>query len=139
MGIIICEMKEKETSTFYKIVNKNTPNYLCTLIPPTIQHTSVYLLRNGNDISLPFCRLSSTSESFIPSTIKMWNSLNNNIRSVDTFSKVKFELKKIDETENHSVPKHFFLWSSKIKYYFNSAKKFSFVFEFLFISSWNRI
>ena len=36
-------------------------------------------------------------------------------------------------------PKAFFLWSSKIKYYFNSAKKFSFFFEFWFISSWNRI
>ena len=78
------------------------------MIPPTKQHTSVYSLRNGNDISLPFCRLSSTSDSFIPSTIKMWNSLNNNIRNVDTLSKFKFELKKIDETENHSVPKHFF-------------------------------
>ena len=60
----------------------------------------------------------------------MWNSLNNNIRNVDTLSKFKFELKKIDETENHSVPKHFVLWFSKIKYNFNSAKKFSFVFEF---------
>jgi hypothetical protein len=56
---------------FYNIVNKNTPNYLSTLIPPTIQRTSVYPLRNGNDIILPFCRLSSTSDSFIPSTIKM--------------------------------------------------------------------
>jgi hypothetical protein len=27
------------------------------LIPPTIQRTSVYPLRNGNDIILPFCRL----------------------------------------------------------------------------------
>jgi hypothetical protein len=34
----------------------------------------------------------------------MWNSLNNNIRNVDILS----ELRKIDETENHSVPKHFF-------------------------------
>jgi hypothetical protein len=33
----------------------------------------------------------------------MWNSLNNNIRNVDTLSKFKFELKKIDETENHSL------------------------------------
>ena len=52
--------------------------------------------------------LSSTSDSFIPSTIKMWNSLNNNIRNVDTLLKFKSELKKIDETENHSVPKTFF-------------------------------
>jgi hypothetical protein len=34
--------------------------------------------------------------------------LNNNIRNSDTLSKFKSELKKIDETENHSVPKHFF-------------------------------
>ena len=69
---------------------------------------SVYPLRNGNGIILPFCRLSSTSDSFIPSTIKMWNRLSNNIRNVDTLSKFKSELKKIDETENHSVHKHFF-------------------------------
>jgi hypothetical protein len=36
----------------------------------------------------------------------MWNSLNNSIRNVDTLSKFKSELKKIDETENHPVPKH---------------------------------
>jgi hypothetical protein len=37
----------------------------------------------------------------------MWNSLNNTIRNVDTFrSKFKSELKKIEETENHAVPKH---------------------------------
>ena len=69
-----------------------------------MQSTSVYPLRNGNDIILPFCRLSSTRDSFIYSTIKMWNT----IRNVDTLSKFKEELKKIDEAENHVVPKHYF-------------------------------
>ena len=116
MGIIICETEEKETSTFfYNIVNKITPiNYLYTLIPPTIQSTSVYPLRNGNDIILPFCRLSSTSDSFIPTTIKKYNRLNNNIRNVDTLSKFKSELKKINETENHAVPKHYFYGPRKL-------------------------
>jgi hypothetical protein len=58
----------RKLQLFYNIVNKNTPNYLCTLILPTIQRTAVYPLRNGNDIILPLCRLSSTSNSFIPST-----------------------------------------------------------------------
>jgi hypothetical protein len=44
----------------------------------------------------------------------MWNSLNINIRYVDTLSKFKSELKKIDETENHSVPKHFFCGPRKL-------------------------
>jgi hypothetical protein len=38
----------------------------------------------------------------------MWNSLNNTIRNVDTLSKFKSELKKIDEIVNHAVPKHYF-------------------------------
>jgi hypothetical protein len=39
--------------------------------------------------------------------MKMWKSLNNNIRNVDTLSKFKSELKKIDKTENHAIPKHY--------------------------------
>jgi hypothetical protein len=34
--------------------------------------------------------------------------------NVDTLSKFKSELKKIDETENHSVPKHFFCGPRKL-------------------------
>ena len=71
---------------------------------PTIQSTSV---RNWNGIILPFYRLSSTRNFSIHSTIKLWNNLNNNIRNVDTLSKFKLELKKIDETENHYVTKHY--------------------------------
>jgi hypothetical protein len=74
----------------------------------------VYQQRNWKDIILPFCRLSSTRDSFISSTTKMWNSLNNTIRNVDTLSKFKSELKKIDETENHAVPKHYFYGPRKL-------------------------
>jgi hypothetical protein len=79
-----------------------------------MQSTSVYLLRNWNDIILPYCRLSSIRDSFIPSTIKLWKSLNNSIRNVDILSKFKSELKKIDETENHAVPKHYFYVPRKL-------------------------
>ena len=112
--LLSARRKRRKLQLFFNIVNKNTPNYLCTLIPLTIKRPSVYPLRNGNDIILPFCRLSSHSDSFIPSTIKMWNSLNNNIRNVDTLSKFKSELKKIDETENDSVPKIFFCGPRKL-------------------------
>jgi hypothetical protein len=44
----------------------------------------------------------------------MYNRLNNNIRNVDTLSKFKSELKKIDETENHYVLKHFFCGPRKL-------------------------
>jgi hypothetical protein len=44
----------------------------------------------------------------------MWNSLNNTIRNVDTLSKFKSELKKIDEIVNHAVPKHYFYGPRKL-------------------------
>jgi hypothetical protein len=54
-----------------KYNNNNAPMYLCDLIPPSIQSTTVYPLRNGSDIIMPFCRLSNTYDSFIPSTIRL--------------------------------------------------------------------
>jgi hypothetical protein len=45
---------------FYDIQNNNARRYLCDLIPPTIQRTTVYPLRNGSDIIIPFCRLLNT-------------------------------------------------------------------------------
>ena len=39
---------------------------------------------------------------------------NNTILNVDTLSKFKSELKKIDETETHAVPKHYFYGSRKL-------------------------
>ena len=65
--------------------------YLCDLIPPSIQSTTVYPLRNGSDIIMPFGRLSNTYDSFIPSTIRQWNSLDLSLRNVDSIAKFKAE------------------------------------------------
>ena len=112
--LLSVRQRRRKLQLFYNKFNKNTPNYLCTLIPPTIQSISVYPSRNWNDIILSFCRLSSTRDSFIPFTIKMWNSLNNTIRNIDTLSKFKSELKKIDENENHAGPKHYLYGPKKL-------------------------
>jgi hypothetical protein len=42
--------KRRQLLMFYKIQNNNALRYLCDLIPPTIQSTTVYPLRNGSDI-----------------------------------------------------------------------------------------
>jgi hypothetical protein len=49
----------RKLQLLYNIKNGSTPSYLLDLIPPTIQSTTIYLLRNGNDIIVPFCRLDS--------------------------------------------------------------------------------
>ena len=52
--------------------------------------------------------LLDVENNFYPLHNKNVESLNNNIRNVDTLSKFKSELKKIDETDNHVVPKYYF-------------------------------
>ena len=97
--------KRRKLQMFYNIQHSSAPAYLCNLIPPTIQSTSVYPLRNGNNIMTPYCRLSLTNESFIPSTIRQWNSLDMSIRNVDSIFKFKSELKNMNPCIK--VPKHY--------------------------------
>ena len=94
----------RKLQIFYNINNKIAPRFLCDLIPPTIQSTTVYPLRNGEDIILPFCRLSLTNESFIPSTIREWNKLDHSIRNLDTLSKFKSVLKR---KNNQNIPLYY--------------------------------
>jgi hypothetical protein len=83
--------KRRKLQMFHNIQNNNAPMYLCDLIPSSIQSTPVYPLRNGSDIIIPFCRLSNTYYSFIPSTIRQWNSLDPSLRNVDYIAKFKTE------------------------------------------------
>ena len=53
----------RKLQLFYNIKNGRAPNYLRELIPPTVQITSIYPLRNGSKLIKPFCRLSITTES----------------------------------------------------------------------------
>jgi hypothetical protein len=74
---------------FYKIYNGFEPQYLHDLISLTIQSTTIYSLRNGNDLIVSFCRLSSTNSSFIPSSVREWNKLENTVRNLDIPLKFK--------------------------------------------------
>ena len=92
--------KRRTLQMFYNIQNNNAPRYLCDLIPPTIQSTTVYPSREGSDIIIPFCRLSITCDSFIPSTIRQWNNLNPFLRNMESIAKFKTELRKQKDIRN---------------------------------------
>jgi hypothetical protein len=79
----------RKLQLLYNIQNGSTPSYLLDLIPPTIQRTTIYPLRNDNDIIVPFCRLSLTRDSFVSATVREWNNLNLSVRNLDTLSKYK--------------------------------------------------
>ena len=94
-----------ESSNYY-IISKivGTPSYLLDLIPPTIKSTTIYPLRNGNDIIVPFCRLSLARDSFVSATVREWNNLNLSVGNLDTLSKFK---KAIRSSISMPIPRHY--------------------------------
>jgi hypothetical protein len=107
-NIYIEKQEERRTrrqlQLLYNIQNGSTPSYLLDLIPPTIQSTTIYPLRNGNVIIVPFCRLSLTRDSFVSATVREWNNLNLSVRNLDTLSKLK---KAIRSLISMPIPRHY--------------------------------
>ena len=102
----------RKLQLFYNIINDDAPQYLKKLIPPSIQSTTTYPLRNGKDIIVPYCRLSLTSDSYIPSTVKQWNSLDICVREAKNISKFKKEIRK--ENNKESIPHHYIYGPRKL-------------------------
>ena len=90
------------------------PEYLRHLVLPTIQSTTIYHLRNGDNLIVPVCRLSITNSSFIPSTVKEWNTLDIAIRKFDSLSKFKNAIRLNSQSNKISVPKLYYYGPRKI-------------------------
>ena len=72
----------------FKIRRGKTPDYLRILLPKDVGENQAYNLRNSQNIRLPKITKNYFLKSFIPSTIKSWNLLSENLRNiaeVDTF------------------------------------------------------
>ena len=65
---------------FYKMVNQISPEYLQNLVP---NYVGPYNLRNVNDIPRIPARTAQYFDSFLPSSVREWNSLNPEIRNAD--------------------------------------------------------
>ena len=64
----------------YRIVNADAPAYFTDRMPNRVSDVSNYNLRNNLDINIPFTRLCSFETLFFPSTLKLWNDLDPQIR-----------------------------------------------------------
>ena len=88
---------------FYKMINGLTPEYLHTLLPPTVQNTTSYNLRNSNDIRNVHARTNLFYNSFLPSTIRAWKELSDEIKSAPSVASFKFRL----NGDLHKPPKYY--------------------------------
>ena len=97
---------------FYKMINHLTPLYLYSLIPPIVNKTSRYNLRNANNIFTINAGTNKFFNSFLPSTIRDWNSrLGEEHRNSTSVASFKHTLKQT----NISVPEYFFVGDRRPK------------------------
>ena len=68
----------------YKMFNKLSPEYLSSLIPPTVNNISKCNLRNAHNIQTLDSRTTQYLNSFLLSSIREWNILSLDVRNSDS-------------------------------------------------------
>ena len=90
---------------FYKILNGMTPAYLYELVQPYLPRQTPYTLRNENNtFHPPLARTSSYFNSFIPSTIRLWNSLPLSLQKSPSLGIFRSGLEKFYRTDDIFKP-----------------------------------
>ena len=80
----------------YKVNNGIVPSYIQDLIPPLDSEISNYPLRNYRNISVPFNITSISQKSCTPSSIRLLNSLEDdlkkNLSTLQTFKNILLQV-----------------------------------------------
>ena len=79
---------------FYKMNNSISPNYLSSLVPQSVETTTHYSLRDATNIRQPLTRTQLYYNSFIPSSIRLWNDLPSEMRESNTYTNFKYQINK---------------------------------------------
>jgi ribonuclease P/MRP protein subunit RPP40 len=86
--------KNHKLIQYYKIKNGKTPQYLSKELPPVISSLTTYSLRNRNQLREQYTRLSSSYNSYFPSTTRLWNKVPLMIRMLPTLTSFKHNIQK---------------------------------------------
>ena len=98
---------------FYKMFNNLSPEFLSNLVPQTVGNSSRYSLRNSQNIQTIQTRANYHLNSFLPSSIREWNNLTEDIRNSDSVSSFKYALKR--QLNLPSVPNYFRFGKRKLQ------------------------
>ena len=72
--------------------NDLVPDYLSSLVPPTVGSTAVYNLRNDSDLRTISANSQLYYNSFLPSVTRSWNELSENIKDSTSVAAFKHKL-----------------------------------------------
>ena len=100
----------------FKILSGECPQYLADLIFPYFPAETGYNLRSaGQNLHVPQCLSTSYYNSFLHSTIRMWNSLPNHIKSEMSLDHLEKALKLLKSPQRPLVTS---TWVIDLKTYF---------------------
>ena len=88
-----------------------SPLYLSSLVPPTVDSFSRYNLRNANDIRMVEVRTNLHYQSFLPSVVRDWNSLDDEDRTSASVSSFKNRLNR----NRTIIPKYYYVGERKLQ------------------------
>ena len=77
---------------FYKMQNDLSPEYLTSLVPPTDGNNRNYNPRNSTNLQTMHSNIQLYYKSFLPSVIRDWKDLPQEIQKSDSFSTFKRKL-----------------------------------------------
>ena len=93
----------------YKMFNNLSPLYLCSLIPPTVDTQSSYILCNAHNVRTIHSRTTQYFNSSLSSTIREWNTLPLDLQNFDSIISFKRKL----NSDLNVVPKYFYTCNRK--------------------------
>ena len=96
---------------FYKMTHSLAPLYLSSLVPQSVSNISRYNLRNSNNLQTLDARTSLYYNFFLPSTVRAWNNVNDEVKQSDSLNTFKGFLTK----DKLLVPKHFYVGHRKVQ------------------------
>ena len=94
----------KNLTVFFKLVNRQTPEYMANLIPNKVQDKTTYNLRSSQDLSQGTTRSTFFQNSFIPSTTKTWNTLPQQLKNSKDINEFKRQINK----DNEKTPAYYY-------------------------------
>ena len=87
-----CRRKKHKQILFYKMINGLCPDYLSSLVPPTVGNNRAYRLRNASDYKYIRSNTQLYYNSFLPSVVRDWNELPHTTRNAPSISSFKRSL-----------------------------------------------
>ena len=101
--LLATRRKLRKNLFMYKHSTNSLPSYLSNEIPSTVGSRCEYTLRNRNNIDAFKTKKNYLLKSFIPSSIKSWNELDNDVRNSSSYNTFKEKLFKLYGNSSYSL------------------------------------